>query len=802
MKFLEHLQAGLTYFDGAMGTQLMARGLGPGQSPESWNLSNPQQVLAIHRDYLAAGCQVISSNTFGAHPLKWENAPQLVKAGLAIARQAVDGWTGPAWVALDMGPTGRLMRPFGDLDFESAYRSFAGMVQAGKDGADLILIETLSDLFEAKAAVLAAKENADLPVVVTLSLDEKGMLLTGGDIPALTALLEGLGVDALGLNCGLGPEEMLKLLPQLYQITSLPIVLCPNAGLPVSVDGKAVYTLSPEDFALAMERLLRGGARGLGGCCGTTPEHLLQCVARTQGQAPLPLGSRRRGWVSSYARAVDLAQGPYLVGERLNPTGKPRMKQALKNQDMDYLLLEAVRQVEAGAAILDVNVGLPGIDEAQAMAQAVEALQGVVDAPLQLDSADPQALERGLRLYAGCPLINSVNGKAQSMEQVFPLAQKYGACVVALTLDESGIPPTAQGRVAIAQRIVQEAGRYGIGPERIAVDPLCLAVSAVEGGAQATLDALSQLRALGVATNLGVSNVSFGLPQRPRMNAAFLAMALCQGLDLAIVNPLSADMMDAWFTAQALLGRDKGCAGYIARFAQSPPEERAASKSGAVPGPTAGSKDVLQPDLTLEDAVVRGLKGQAAAIARGMLSHMSPMDIINQALVPALDRVGAAFERGKMFLPQLLMSADAASAGFEALKAALSQHGTGAQNQGKVVLATVQGDIHDIGKNIVKTLLENYGFQVIDLGRDVPPERVVQAAQAHETRLVGLSALMTTTLEAMGRTIRQLRQAGDFRVVVGGAVLTPDAAQQLGADFYARDAMQTVRYAQQVYQIP
>ncbi|HIS00348.1 MAG TPA: homocysteine S-methyltransferase family protein [Candidatus Excrementavichristensenella intestinipullorum] len=816
MKFLEHLKAGLTYFDGAMGTQLMARGLGPGQAPESWNLSHPQQVLAIHRDYLAAGCQVISSNTFGAHPLKWENAPQLVQAGLSIARQAVDGWEGPAWVALDMGPTGRLMRPFGDLDFESAYRSFAGMVQAGRDQADLILIETLSDLFEAKAAILAAKENADLPVVVTLSLDEKGMLLTGGDIPALVALLEGLGVDALGLNCGLGPAEMLKLLPQLYEIASLPIVLCPNAGLPVSVDGKAVYKLSPQDFALAMEQLLRGGARGLGGCCGTTPEHLRQCVARTQHESPLPVHSRRRGWVSSYARAVDLAQGPYLVGERLNPTGKPRMKEALKNQDMDYLLLEAVRQVEAGAAILDVNVGLPGIDEAQAMAQAVQALQGVVDAPLQLDSADPQALERGLRLYAGCALINSVNGKPESMARVFPLAQKYGACVVALTLDESGIPPTAQGRLEVARRIIQEAGRYGIGPERIAVDPLCLAVSAVEGGAQATLEALAQLRAMGVATNLGVSNVSFGLPQRPRMNAAFLAMALCQGLDLAIVNPLSADMMDAWFTAQALLGRDAGCAGYIARFAQDAPEKRtipdsapsgqAAPGGGAVPGQApaaggaAGSKGGIQGDMSLEEAVVRGLKGQAAALAKEMLAHMAPMDIINQGLVPALDRVGAAFEQGKMFLPQLLMSADAASAGFEALKAALAQQGTGAQDQGKVVLATVQGDIHDIGKNIVKALLENYGFQVIDLGRDVPPERVVQAAKEQGARLVGLSALMTTTLEAMGQTIRQLRQAGDFQVVVGGAVLTPDFAQQLGADCYARDAMQTVRYAQQVYQ--
>ena len=782
MKFLDHLMGGLTFFDGAMGTQLLARGLKPGQAPECWNLTEPDQVLAIHKAYLDAGCHVISTNTFGAHPLKDAGAPALIRAGLDIARRAVAESGHEAWVALDIGPTGRLMRPFGDLGFEEAYASFAGMVRAGRAGADLILIETLSDLFEAKAAVLAAKENADLPVVVTMSLDEKGKLLTGGDLDAMTALLEGLGADALGLNCGLGPAEMLKLLPELYQMSSLPIILCPNAGLPVSIDGRAAYELGPKDFARAMEKLLAGGGRGLGGCCGTTPEHMRLTVARLAGRAPLPLPPRRRARLSSYAKALDLSSGPYLVGERLNPTGKPRMKAALLGHDMDTLLLEAVKQVEAGARVLDVNVGLPGLDEPGAMAEAVGALQGVVDVPLQLDSVNAQALEQGLRLYAGCALINSVNGKMESMAQIFPLAKKYGACVVALTLDERGIAPTAQGRVDIARRIIDEAARYGIEPQRIVVDPLCLAVSATEGGANATLEALALLRQMGVATILGISNVSFGLPQRPRLNGAFFTMALQRGLSLAIVNPLSQEVMDAWFAARALLDLDPGCADYIGRFAR----------------PVTQKADV-QPDMSLEEAVVKGLKGRAAALSQEMLKRMAPMAVIGEALVPALNRVGTAFEKGEMFLPQLLMSADAASAGFEVVRGALREQGAPGRSQGKVVLATVRGDIHDIGKNIVKALLENYGFQVVDLGKDVPPGRVAEAACSGGVRLVGLSALMTTTVGAMEETIRLLRETGEFRVMVGGAVLTPAYAAQIGADFYARDAMQAVRYAQKVY---
>lgn len=780
MKFLERLSRGPVFFDGAMGTQLIARGLVPGESSESWNISHPEAVQKVHEAYLQVGCQVLTTNTFGAHPLKWggEKATELIRAALAIARKAA----GNAYVALDMGPTGRLLKPFGDLSFPEAYASYAGMVQAGKDEADLILIETLTDLFEARAAVLAAKEHSALPVVVTMSLDEKGMLLTGSDVKAMIAALEGLGVDALGFNCGLGPVELAPFVKEAYSFATVPLLVSPNAGLPVSVNGRAVYQLPPEEFAGAMDVLLGLGARGLGGCCGTTPEHL-HCMTRAlAGKQPLLLPEKSRGRISSYARVLCPENGPFLVGERLNPTGKPRMKEALRRGDADFMLLEALRQEEHGADILDLNVGLPGIDEAGAMEELVDALQGVTRLPLQLDSSDPKALEAGLRRYCGCALINSVNGTRESMDLILPLARKYGASLVALTLDETGIPESAEDRVAIALKIIREAETYGIHRDRIIVDPLCMAISAGPGGAQATLKALDLLARQQIRTALGVSNVSFGLPDRPGLNAAMLTLALGNGLSFAIANPMDPVLLDAWQRFLALSGRDPGCAAYIARFAAQEQSEKAAV-----------------PDMTLQEAVIRGLKGQAAALTQELLKSLPPLRIIDEALIPALNQVGSAFETGKMFLPQLLMSADAASAGFQRIRLALATSGE-ARDKGTIVLATVQGDIHDIGKNIVRALLENYGYRVVDLGRDVAPERVMRAVEEEDAGLVGLSALMTTTVEAMERTIRLLKEKSACPVMVGGAVLTPDYAAAIGADYYCRDAMQSVRCAQTIFE--
>ena len=778
----------ILFFDGAMGTLLQQEGLSPGELPESWNMIHPDIIRGIHKSYLDAGCDIVKTNTFGANVLKLrgstQTAAELVTAGVRLAREAIDE-AGHGFAALDIGPTGKLLKPMGDLDFETAYEAYKEMVLAGAAaGADCYLIETMSDTMEIKAAVLAAKENSDLPVFVTMVFDERARLLTGADIPAAVAMLEGLGVDALGLNCGFGPDKMIPLVEQLKTCCSIPLIVTPNAGLPVVVGGNTVYDVAPDDFAATMREIAKMGVWFVGGCCGTTPAHIAAEVTACRDLPVLPLPDNRRAVVSSGSMAVEIGDDPVIIGERINPTGKSRFKQALRDHDIDYILNEGIAQQDNGAHILDVNVGLPEIDEIAMMKEVVQSLQSVTTLPLQIDTSSPAAMEAALRVYNGKPMMNSVNGKQESMKAVFPLAKKYGGVVVALTLDESGIPETAEGRFAIAEKIVRTAESYGIHRSDIVVDALTMTISSDQASAMVTLRALSLIKEkLGVRTVLGVSNVSFGLPKREIVNSAFYLLALQAGLDAAIINPGNAAMMQSWRSYRALFAKDAQCAGYIAAY------------SGQAAAPVSEAKA----EMTLSDAVIRGLKEEAALHAADALKENAPLSVINDQLIPALDMVGKGFEKGTVFLPQLLMSADAAKAAFAVVKDTLAKTGSAQQKKGKVILATVKGDIHDIGKNIVKVLLENYGYDVIDLGKDVPPELIVDTALSQDVKLVGLSALMTTTVPSMEETIRQLRaKKPDCKVVVGGAVLTQEYADMINADFYAKDAMQTVHVAEEV----
>lgn len=774
--------------DGGMGTMLQAAGLPAGHEPELWNIERPDVVRSIHAQYLAAGADIIAANTFGANGVKLSGHPvaELTAAAVSLARQAVEK-AGHGYVALDVGPTGRLLQPAGDLPFEDAVDAYALEIQAGAAaGADLIFLETMSDLYEVKAAVVAAKECCSLPIFVSLVLDERGRLLTGGGIPAAVALLEGLGVDVIGLNCGLGPDQMAALFPALRETSSLPLVVQPNAGLPECVDGCTHFSVGPEPFAAAMAELARAGAWVVGGCCGTTPEHIRAVRAACAGIVPLPLSVKQRTWVSSYARTVEFGQRPVLIGERINPTGKARLKEALRGRDLDYILRLAVEQQQNGAQVLDVNAGLPDIDERDMLSLVIQEIQGITDLPLQIDTNDPAAMERAMRLYNGRPLVNSVNGKEESMAAVFPLLKKYGGTAIALTLDENGIPATAQGRLDIARRILETAASYGIPKEDLIFDTLAMTISADQTAARTTLEALRLIRdELGCMTSLGVSNISFGLPRREQINGTFFLMALQNGLSAAILNPGSRTMMDAYHAYCALAGLDPNCQDYIAAMAGE-------GQAPAAPAP-AGSLD-------LGRAVERGLRESAVRAAQEALGDRSPMELIDTALIPALDRVGAEFETGRLYLPQLLMSAEAAKAVFELLRGHMSAEGGGLPvSKGKVVLATVKGDVHDIGKNIVKVLLENYGYQVVDLGKDVSPERIAETVVREGAEFAGLSALMTTTVGRMEETIRLLREcAPNCKIMVGGAVLTEDYARRIGADFYGRDAMSDVRYADSV----
>lgn len=761
----------IKFFDGGMGTMLQAAGLKAGQLPETLNITNKDMILAVHRAYADAGCEYITANTFGANCLKFENYDEIIKAGIELAKSVGKK------VLLDIGPTGKLLKPMGELAFDDAIDIFAKTVIAGKDGADAVLIETMSDTYEIKAAVLAAKENCDLPIIVTMIFDEKGRLLTGADIKTAVTMLEGLGVDVIGLNCGLGPKQMIEYVKELRKWTSLPIAVQPNAGLPVSVNGKTVFNVEPEEFAQDMKEIAKLGVSYLGGCCGTTPEHIRQMIALCKDIPANVPESKNYCLVSSYSETVDLGEKPKIIGERINPTGKKLFKEALRRNDIDYIIKEGIAQRDAGAHILDVNVGLPEIDECKMMEDAVYNLQAVLPTPLQIDTTNIAALERALRVYNGKPMLNSVNGKQKNMEEVFPLAKKYGSVVVCLCLDENGIPETAQGRIAVAEKIIKTAKEYGIDKKDLIVDALTMTISTDKNNAKETLKAVKYIReTLGVNTVLGVSNISFGLPQRDVINTAFFTLALQSGLSAGIINPKSSSMMNAYYSYNALAGLDDNCTEYIESV-------------------TEAQQAVQETNVTLHTAIVKGMKDEAGACAKELLKDTAPLDVINNYIIPALDEVGAGFEQNKIFLPQLLMSADSAKAAFDVIKEYMILNNAEEKSGNKIVLATVHGDIHDIGKNIVKVLLSNYGFDVIDLGKDVPEETVLQAVTQNDVKLVGLSALMTTTVPAMEKTIELLHKNTDAKVLVGGAVLTKSYAKMINADWYAKDAMESVRIA-------
>lgn len=762
----------ITYFDGGMGTML---NLKAGELPELLNINDPERVYAIHKAYADAGCNIISANTFGANRFKYDNVDEIVKSAVKNAKK-----TGKK-VALDIGPTGKLLKPMGDLDFEECVDIFADVVKAGRDEADLVLLETFGDLYEIKAAMLAVKENCDLPLVVSMIFDEKARLLTGADVRTACAVVEGLGADAIGFNCGLGPKQMIPLVKELEKHASIPILVMPNAGLPESVNGETIFNVDPDEFASYMTQIAKMGVSYLGGCCGTTPAHLKAMIEATKDIEDKVPEFKNETIVASYSKSVDLSEGA-VIGERINPTGKKLMKEALRNKDMDYVLRQGITQTEAGAHILDVNMGLPEIDEKEMLCSGVYELQSVLPVPLQLDSGDAEAMEAALRLYNGKAMINSVNGKEKSMKEVFPLAKKYGGVVVCLCLDEDGIPSTAQGRIAIAKKIIKRAAEYGIDKKNLAVDALVMTISTDTNNAIETLNAVDYIRnTLGVNTVLGVSNISFGLPNREAVNTAFYTLAMSRGLSAGIINPNSRPMMNAFFSYKALAGKDESCQEYIK---------------------SAVDTEILQKteNLDLKTAIIKGMKEESARCAKELLENTESLVIINDYIIPALDVVGDGFEKNTIFLPQLLMSADSAKAAFDEIKAHFVMSGAEQVKGEKIIIATVEGDIHDIGKNIVKVLLQNYGFDVMDLGKDVKCEKVLEEAQKNNVKLVGLSALMTTTVPNMEKTIKLLHDNTHAKVFVGGAVLTRDYAEMINADFYAKDAMESVRIAQEFFE--
>lgn len=859
MSVLDFLQKEILYFDGAMGTRLQAAGLKPGELPEAWNITHGDVVAEIHASYVRAGANILKSNTFGANALKMQNSgysvEDVVLAAFKNARAAfakvaeeqkettcaIAGDTAEQkgtdcaeadsesaaskieqakqFVALDLGPTGKLLAPYGDLQFEEAVALYAEQVRAGvKANADLILVETMSDSYEAKAAILASKENSDLPVFVTFTFDKDGKLLNGADVETAVLMAEGLGVDAVGFNCGLGPDLVAKLMPRARLVTDLPLIANPNAGLPTEQNGKTVFTTGPEEFADYMLDVYREGASVLGGCCGTDPTYIHLVAERIKNLKPVAEKKASVTAVTGYGTPVYFGNEPVLIGERINPTGKPLLKEALRNSDMDYICRLGLEQLDNGAHILDVNTGLPGLNETETLSKAVTSLQAITPVPLEIDTSNYEAMEKALRLYNGKPLLNSVNGKPESMEKVFPLAKKYGAAVVGLCLDESGIPDTAEGRLAIAEKIIQTAAEYGIKAKDIIIDPLALTVSTDSRNPAIDLAVIKALKAKGIHTVMGVSNISFGLPNRDAVNSTFFAMSLAAGLSSAIMNPQSVRMMEAYHAYCALSGMDEGCKEFVARYANAPKTKATTAVS----------------EYTLYDAIVKGLTEQSGSATKKLLEeNIAPLDIINRYIIPALNTVGEGFGKKTLFLPQLLMAADAAKAAFDEIKkkmqgsaaqsnaatASLGENGSGAvasssgstdSSQGNapssqslgdtIVLAVVKGDIHDIGKNIVKVLWENYGYHVVDLGKDVPAESVVEAVEKHQAKLVGLSALMTTTVSAMEDTIHALREKTNTNILVGGAVMTQEYADTIGADGYAPDAVAAVDYANKIFE--
>ncbi len=792
MNVREYLGKNFLFLDGGTGTLLQQAGLCPGEAPERWNLTHPERIKSIARAYYDAGSNVVCTNTFGANLLKFDRTEleRIISAAVSLVREARAESSSPQekFIALDVGPSGRLLKPLGDLDFEDAVSLFAETIRLGANcGVDLIFIETMNDSYETKAALLAAKEQCDLPVFVSNAYGADGRLLNGADPESMVALLEGMGVDALGANCSLGPEQLRPVMDRLVAAASVPVLFKPNAGLPRTEDGKTVFDVSPDDFAKSVADQMRRGVSIAGGCCGTTPDYLKALTAAAKGLQKKPVEPKGFCRISSYTHAVYFEKAPILIGERINPTGKKRFQQALREGDMNFILQEGLRQAEQGVPVLDVNVGIPDVDEVSLLPETVCALQGVTDLPLQIDTANPEAMANALRRYNGKALINSVNGTRESMDNIFPLMKRYGGVAIALTLDEEGIPSTAEGRVAIAKRILSEGAKYGFSKNDFIFDPLAMTVSSHPTAALVTLQALKQLTELGCRTSLGVSNVSFGLPGRDTVNATFFACALEQGLSAAILNPHSEEMQKTYYAFRLLHGMDENCADYIA-FA-----ERLAKEEPTSPGEaTCKTSD-------LNTAIRKGLKTEAKKATEELLQHTEPLDIVQQHVIPALDAVGKGFEENTVYLPQLLMSAEAAKTAFEQIKRAMPR--TADTGKGPVVLATVKGDVHDIGKNIVKMLLENYGFTVLDLGKDVPPEEVVQGVKQSNAPLVCLSALMTTTVPAMEETVALLHKTcPDCKVIVGGAVLTEEYAAKIGADAYGKDALSAVRYAEHVIQ--
>lgn len=785
-------------FDGAMGTMLQAKGMKMGAIPELLNIENPEWIIDIHRQYILAGADVIYANTFSANAYKLKgcgfSVTEVIRAGIANARKACEGTN--TLVALDIGPIGQLLEPTGTLTFEEAYEMYKEQLLAGSE-ADLVVFETQTDLYELKAAVLAAKENTNLPIVCTMTFEKNHRTFTGCGISNMALTLDGLGVDAMGINCSLGPVDLYPVVEELSKITDTPIVVKPNAGLPDPVTN--TYDVLPRDFAMQLAEFAEYGVQVVGGCCGTTPEYIREVKERF---SHLKRAVRKAEPMAAVCSATDtvIINQPRIIGERINPTGKKKFKEALLNNDIDYILNQAIEQTHAGAEILDVNVGLPGVDEKQMMVKAVKAIQSINEAPLQIDSTIPEVLEAALRVYNGKPIVNSVNGEQKSIDTVLPLVKKYGAAVVGLTLDENGIPKKAEERFNIAKRILDAALSLGIKKEDVYIDCLTLTASAEQDGVMETLKAVYRVKhELGLKTVLGVSNISFGLPGRELVNHTFLAMALTNGLDLPIINPNNAAMSGTVRAYRVLAGYDRNSVSYIDAYNNvlqyMMPSKVVVNKAQETS--SAGDKPA---ENTLEFAIENGLKNDGARITREMLEIMDSMEIINEHLIPSLDKVGSEFESGKLFLPQLIMAADVAQAAFGVIKEELSKTNHETVNKGSIVLATVKGDIHDIGKNIVKVLLENYGYNVIDLGKDVDYQKVVDAVRENDIKLVGLSALMTTTLVSMENTIHLLRENNlDCKVMVGGAVLTPEYAEKIGADFYSKDAKESVDIARRVF---
>lgn len=783
--------------DGAMGTMLQASGLKLGQIPEVLSFTNEELLIDIHRQYVNSGSDIIYTNTFGGNRYKLDGCgytvEQIVKKGIENARKACEGTD--CMVALDIGPIGKLVEPTGDLKFEEAYDIYKEQIAAGRD-ADLVVFETMTDLLELKAAVLAAKENSELPIICTMTFEQNMRTFTGCQVSAMALTMEGLGVDALGVNCSLGPDELYPVVEELAKYTRLPLVVKPNAGLPDPVTNE--YNVGPEEFAAKMSKMASIGATIMGGCCGTSPDYIAELKKALDCADFVRKETEYVSAVCSASNTVVINQ-PRIIGERINPTGKKLFKQALKEHNLDYIMNQALEQIDGGAEILDVNVGLPEIDEKEMMVDSIRAIQSVCDVPLQIDSTIPEVLEAGLRIYCGKPIVNSVNGEENSLNNVLPLVKKYGACVVGLTLDENGIPKTAAERVAIAGKILKRALEIGIPKENVFIDCLTLTASAEQDGVMETLNALHAVRyELGLNTVLGVSNISFGLPYRELVNQNFLSMALTYGLTLPIINPNVVSMTGAVRAYRLLTGVDRNSMDYIQAYnGYTPAKSVKAEKS---PEAQSGTANADAPEKgTLAYAVENGLKNEGARLTAEMLEHMEALDIINGTLIPALDRIGKNFEKGKVFLPQLILAAEVTQSSFEVIKKKLAADNKTPVSKGKIVMATVKGDVHDIGKNIVKVILENYGYTVIDLGKDVDYMAVVNAAIEHKAKLVGLSALMTTTLVSMEKTIQLLREYKvDCKVVVGGAVLTPEYAKQIGADYYAKDAMDTVAAAREV----